>query len=176
MAFRASAKFGYEPGWIDAYGLLKRTGPPLTGIPVLADPGDPVNSPGVFYGKNDWNDQNSFTGRASMLWKPNDKFNAELAFIYANVNGDGGPYADPSYPGGAYAIDPRITFPAGSNNQTFSAIDQQFWRRTTLSSVDLSYDAGFATLSSTSSYATTTGFAMSDGDVPSRHRYWFQYQ
>jgi len=45
MAFRASAKFGYEPGWIDAYGLLKRTGSPLTGIPVLADPADPVNSP-----------------------------------------------------------------------------------------------------------------------------------
>jgi iron complex outermembrane recepter protein len=163
VAFRASAKYAYEPGWIDAYGLLKRTGSPLTGIPVLADPGDPVNSPGVFYGKNDWNDQNSFTGRASMLWKPNDKFNAELAFIYANVNGDGGPYADPSYPGGAYPIDPRITFPAGSDRQTFSAVDQPFWRRTTLSSLDLSYDAGFATLSSTSSYATTTGFSLSDG-------------
>jgi iron complex outermembrane recepter protein len=163
VAFRASAKYAYEPGWIDAYGLLKRTGSPLTGIPVLADPGDPVNSPGVFYGKNDWNDQNSFTGRASMLWKPNDKFNAELAFIYANVNGDGGPYANPSYPGGAYPIDPRITFPAGSDRQTFSAVDQPFWRRTTLSSLDLSYDAGFATLSSTSSYATTTGFSLSDG-------------
>src|SRR5580658_1443992 len=106
LAFRAAAKFGYEPGWIDAYGMLKRSGPPLTGIPVLADPSDPVNSPGVFYGKNDWNDQDSFTGRASLLWKPADSFSADLAFIYASVNGDGGPYADPTYPGGAYPLDP----------------------------------------------------------------------
>jgi outer membrane receptor protein involved in Fe transport len=163
LAFRASAKFSYEPGYIDVYGLLKRTGSPLTGIPVLADPGDVVNSPGVFYGKHDWNDQNSFTGRASLLWKPTDNFNANLAFIYANTNGDGGPWSNNSFPGGAYPIDPRITFPAGSDKQAFSAVDQQFWRRTTLASADLSYDAGFATISSTSSYATTTGFTMSDG-------------
>ena len=49
------------------------------------------------------------------------------------------------------------------SDQTFSAVDQQYWRRTTLSSVDLSYDAGFATLSSTSTYAATNGWTMSDG-------------
>ncbi len=171
LAFRASAKFGYEPGYIDVYGLLKRTGSPVTGIPVLADPGDPVNSPGVFYGKNDWNDQNSFTGRAALLWKPIDDFSANLAFIYANTNGDGGPWANPSYPGGAYSIDPRITFPAGGMNKTFSAVDQRYWRRTALSSLDLSYDVGFATLSSTSTYGTTSGSTMSDdtyiiGNIP----------
>jgi iron complex outermembrane recepter protein len=179
VALRASAKYAYEPGWIDVYGLLKRTGSPLTGDPVLADPSDPVNSPGVFYGKNDWNDQNSFTGRVSALWKPNEVFNAQLAFIYASTNGDGGPWANsnfggswptiPSFPatgtfpGGPYPIDPRITFPAGSDKLTFSAVDQQYWRRTTLSSIDLSYDAGFATLSSTSTYAATNGWTMSDG-------------
>jgi iron complex outermembrane recepter protein len=163
LALRATGKFAYQPGYVDVYGLLERTGSPLTGIPVLADPGDPVNSPGVFYGKHDWNDQNSFTGRVSLLWKPTESFNANLAFIYANTNGDGGPWANPSYPGGAYPLDPRITFPPGGNNQTFSAVDQQFYRRTTLSSADLSYDAGFATLSSTSTYATTNGWTMSDG-------------
>jgi iron complex outermembrane receptor protein len=163
LALRAAAKYAYQPGYVNVYGLLERTGSPVTGIPVLADPGDPVNSPGIFYGKHDWNDQNSFTGRAALLWKPIDAFNANLAFVYANTNGDGGPWANPSFPGGAYIIDPRINFPAGSMNQTFSAVDQQFWRRTTLSSADLSYDAGFATLSSTSTYATTTGFTASDG-------------
>ncbi len=163
LAFRAAAKFAYEPGYINAYGLLQSTGSPPESIPVLADPGDPVNSPGVFYGKNDWNDQNSFTGRASLAWKPNEAFNANLAFIYANTNGDAGPYTNNTYPGGAYPLDPRITFPAGNGRMTFSALDQQFWRRSTLSSVDLSYDAGFATISSTSTYAQTTGYTMSDG-------------
>jgi len=163
LAFRVAAKYEYEPGWIDAYGLLERTGSALTGIPVLADPGDPVNSPGVFYGKHDWNDQNTFTGRASLKWKPTDAFDADLAFIYASTNGDGGPYADPQFPGGPYPLDPRITFPAGNEHTTYSAIDQQYWRRTSLSSVDLSYDAGFATLSSTSTYSATNGWTMSDG-------------
>jgi iron complex outermembrane receptor protein len=163
LAFRVAAKYDYEPGWIDDEGLIKRSGSPLTGDPVLADPSDPINSPGVFYGKNDYNDQNSFTGRASLRWKPSEAFSADVAFIYASVNGDGGPYADPTFPGGAYPLDPRITFPAGSDRTTFGATDQQYWRRTTLSSVDLSYDAGFATLSSTSSYAATNGWTMSDG-------------
>jgi iron complex outermembrane recepter protein len=172
VALRASAKYAYEPGWIDVYGLLKRSGSPLTGDPVLADPSDPVNSEGVFYGKNDWNDQNSFTGRLSALWKPNEAFNVQLGFIYANLNGDGGPWANssfggpwanpPTFPGGAYPIDPRITFPAGNDRLTFSAVDQLFGRTTTLSSVDSSFDVGFATLSSTSSYATTHGKSYSD--------------
>ncbi len=163
LALRASAKFAYEPGWLDVYGLIKRDGSPLGGIPVLADPADPINSPAVFYSKHDWNDQNAFTGRTSLLWKPSESFNAELAFNYASINGDGGPYANPIFAGGAYPLDPRITFPAGSDRLSFSAVDQQYWRRTTLSSVDLSYDAGFATLSSTSTYSATNGWTMSDG-------------
>src|SRR6202012_4626020 len=130
LALRASAKYGYQPGYVDVYGLLKRTGSPLTGIPVLADPGDPVNSPGIYYGKRDWNDQNSFTGRVALQWKPVEKFSANLAFIYASTNGDGGPWANPSYPGGPYIIDPRITFPAGRDDQTYSAVDHQLYRRT----------------------------------------------
>jgi iron complex outermembrane receptor protein len=163
LALRVSAKYAYEPGWIDAYGLLKRTGSPLYGDPVLADPSDVMNSPAIFYSKPNWNDQNNFTGRASLRWKPSDAFSADLAVVYATLNGDGGPYADPTFPGGPYVADPRITFPAGSERTTFSATDQQYWRRTSLSSIDLSYDAGFATLSSTSTYSATNGWTMSDG-------------
>jgi iron complex outermembrane recepter protein len=162
LAFRVSGKYAYEPGFINVYGIAARTGSPLSGIPVLANPTDPVNSPGLFTGKDDWNDQNTFTGRASLLWKPGDKFNAELAFVYANVNGDGGPVDNPSFSGGPYPLDPRISFPQGGEYQGYSAINQPFSRRTTLASVDLSYDAGFATLSSTSSYFTTTGSTMND--------------
>src|SRR6202453_3599989 len=43
IAVRASAKYDYQPGFIDAYGLLQRSNNGLSGIPVLADPGDIVN-------------------------------------------------------------------------------------------------------------------------------------
>jgi iron complex outermembrane receptor protein len=161
LAFRVSGKYDYEPGFINVYGILERNS---SGIPVLANPADPVNSSGIFAArKNDWNDQRTFTGRASLLWKPTDKFNAQLAFMYAKVNGDGGPVDSPTSPGGPYPIDPRIQFPPGGDYQYFIAVDQPFSQETQLSSLDLSYDVGFATLSSTSSYYTTKGSTVTDG-------------
>jgi iron complex outermembrane receptor protein len=155
LAFRAAANYEYEPGYVDVYGLLERSGP--LGTPVLADPSDPVNSSGVFTGKKDWNDAKAFTGRTSLLWKPVSSFSAELAFNYSDASGDAGPQADPLYKGGPYINDPRITFPAGGDFQAFAATDAPYQRKTELTSLDLSYDAGFATLSSTTSYFTNGG-------------------
>ncbi len=163
MAFRASGKFAYVPGFVDVYGIVKRTGSAMYGQPVLADPSDPVNSPAIYSGRSDWNDQNTFTGRASLLWKPVDKFSAELAFIYSNLNGNGGPQTNNTFQGGPYYIDPRINFPAGGDYKMFASFNQPFWRRTSLGSLDLSYDAGFATLSSTTSYYKTTGLTQDEG-------------
>jgi iron complex outermembrane receptor protein len=163
LAFRVTGKYAYDPGFIDVYGLVKRSGSPFYGLPVLADPSDPVNSPAIYSGKNDWNDQNTFTGRASVLWKPFAEFSAELAFVYSNLNGDGGPESNTLYKGGPYYIDPRITFPAGGPYKDFASFDQPYWRRTSLASLDLSYDAGFATLSSTSSYYKTQGVTQDEG-------------
>jgi iron complex outermembrane recepter protein len=141
LAFRASGNYAYQPGFINVFGILQTSGP--LAIPVLADPTDPVNSPGVYTGKKDWNDQKTFTGRSSLLWKPTDAFNAQLAFTYSKVDGDGTRSDNPYFPGGPFVGDPRINFPAGGAYQTFSA--------------NVSYDAGFATVSSTSSYYTTNG-------------------
>jgi len=162
LAFRASGKYEYDPGFIDVYGILERTGSPLSGIPVLANPAEPLTSSGIFTGKSDWNDQSTFTGRASLLWQPLEALSAQLAYIYAYAHGDGGPIVNSAFPGGPYPLDPRITFPAGGNYQDFSPIDQPWSRRTDLTSLDLSYDAGFATVSATSSYFTTRGQTMMD--------------
>jgi iron complex outermembrane recepter protein len=162
FAMRLSAKYDYEPGFIDAYGLIRQAGPIPTGLPVLANPADPVNSEAVFYGQNDWNFQKTFTGRASALWKPSDRFTTYVAYEYGDVRGAGGPQVNPVFPGGPYALDPRVTFPAGGLYQEFTTEDQPFSRITTLLSVDLSYDAGFATVSSTSSYFTTKGSTIND--------------
>ncbi|HEY2684739.1 MAG TPA: TonB-dependent receptor [Steroidobacteraceae bacterium] len=163
VAVRVTGKYAYEPGFVDVYGLVKRTGSQFYGPPVLADPSDPVNSEAIYSGKKDWNDQNTFTGRASLLWKPTEKFSAELAFIYSSLNGDGGPETNTAYKGGAYYIDPRITFPSGGPYQDFASFNQPYWRRTSLASLDLSYDAGFATLSTTSSYYKTQGMTQDEG-------------
>ncbi len=163
VALRLAGKYAYEPGFIDVYGIVVRSGGPLYGAPVLADPSDPVNSEAIYGGKRDWNDQNTFTGRASLLWKPNDQFSAEAALTYSNLNGDAGPQTNTTYQGGPYFIDPRITFPPGGPYQDIQSFNQPFWRRTSLQSLDMSYDAGFATISSTSSYYTTSGLTQDEG-------------
>jgi iron complex outermembrane recepter protein len=162
LALRVSGKFQYLPGFINVYGILERPGPIMTAIPTLADPSDPINSPGIFTDRNDWNGQHTVTGRASLLWKPTDQFSANLAFVYSNVNGDGGPVANSTFGGGPYLPYPQKIFPAGGNYQDFAAVDEPFSRKTTLTSLDLSFDAGFATLSSTSSYFTTQGYVTND--------------
>jgi iron complex outermembrane recepter protein len=163
LAFRASAKYAYDPGFIDVFGLLKRTNNSLTGVPVLANPADPVNSPGIYTNRRDWNWQKTFTGRASALWKPVEAFSAEVAILHSGVQGDGGPVVNPYFPGGVSPLDPATTLPAGGHYQEFSQIDQPFSRYTNLISLDMSYDVGFATLASTSSYHTTSGSTLEDG-------------
>jgi iron complex outermembrane recepter protein len=162
LAFRASAKYLYEPGFINAYGLFARSNNSVSGIPLLADPADPVSSPAIYQDRADWNFQKTFTGRASLLWKPSDGFSAELAVLHSNAQGDGGPQVNPDFPGGISPLDPMTTLPAGGHYQEFSQIDQPWSRYTNLTSLDLSFDAGFATVSSTSSYYTTSGSTLED--------------
>jgi outer membrane receptor protein involved in Fe transport len=162
FALRASAKYEYEPGFIHVNGLIQRDQPYLTGVPVLADPTDPVNSPAVFTQKDDWNGQKTLTGRAALLWKPTSAFSAEIAYLYSHLKGDGGPQANPDVPAGPYALDPRVNFPAGGPYRDFSPSEQPYKRSTGLLSLDVSLDVGFATLSSTSSYYHTGGATSGD--------------
>lgn len=160
FAFRAAANYEKQPGFIDVHGLLRRDG--TDGAPVLADPSDPVNSPGVYYNKEDWNDQETFTGRASALWQPNDAFSAQLAFTHGKADGHGNPSNNSLFPGGPNKIDPRITLPAGGDYTQFASTEQNYTRTTQLTSLDLSYDVGFATVSGTTSYLDTEGAFRTD--------------
>ena len=160
LAVRLAGNYEYQPGYINAFGLLQRSGP--LGIPVLADPSDPVNSPGVYYSQKGWNDQKTFTGRASALWQPIKEFSAEVAITHEKADGNGTPSDNSKFQGGPNIIDPRIIFPAGGNFTTFSSTEQPFTRNTDLANLDLSYDAGFATLSATSTYSSTSGFFNTD--------------
>ena len=124
MAFRASAKYDYQPGWINVFGPEERTNNTAYGVPLLADPADPVNSSPIYTSRSDWNWQRSFTGRASLLWKPLEAFSAELALLHSEASGDGGPQVNPVYAGGVSPFDPRTVFPAGGPYQELALIDE----------------------------------------------------
>jgi iron complex outermembrane receptor protein len=162
LAFRASGKYASEPGWISAYGLFTRNEDNQFGVPVLANPSDPVNSSPIYHSVSDWNWEKTATARASLLWKPNEAFSLEAADLYSNLWGTGGPQVNFQFPGGVSPIDPTHTLPAGGHYQEFTQVDQPYHRTTNLASLDLSYDAGFATLSATSSYITGNAITQED--------------
>jgi len=162
LALRVSAKYNEEPGWIDVFGVLKRNGNSIYDAPILANPSDPVNSSPLYTSKKDWNTEKSLGGRASLLWKPSATFSAELAFLHAHVSGNGGPQVNLDYSGGVSPFDPATTYPSGGRYRELALVDEPFERTTDLASLDATYDVGFATLSSTSSYQSTTGSLIQD--------------
>jgi outer membrane receptor protein involved in Fe transport len=162
LAFRATEKYAYEPGWINAFGLLQRSNNGLYGVPTLANPSDPVDSSPIYSSRNAWNYQRTSSGRESLLFKPNEAFSVELAILHAHVTGDGGPQVNPDFAGGVSPLDPATKYPAGGRYQEFALVDEPFDRTTNLTSLDASYDAGFATVSSTTSFHTTSGSLIQD--------------
>jgi iron complex outermembrane receptor protein len=162
VALRVAAKYAYEPGWINVFGLLKRSDNGIYSAPALANPADPVNSPPIYASRSSWNDQRTFSGRASLLFRPNEAFTAELAVLHARVTGNGGPQVNPDFAGGVSPLDPATSYPAGGHYQEFALVEEPFDRTTDLTSLDLSYDAGFATISSTTTYQSTSGSLIQD--------------
>jgi iron complex outermembrane receptor protein len=161
-ALRMSVKYDYEPGFINQDGILERAGGSISSPPVLANPGNIANSSGIYYSKPDSNFTDTTSGRLSLLVQPSDRLKFDVGYNYARVSGNGGPVDNPGYAGGASPIDPHISFPATGEYSIVNPTLEPFRRESHLTSLDASYDAGFATLSSTTTYADTNGFADSN--------------
>jgi len=139
LAFRANGGYVKNDGIID-YVNAYRTGP--NGIPV-PEGGDVLNGLPVYYNEEDadWVEVGYF--RASLGWTPNDRFEALLSFQWQEgdfggrrqsttaENGLGEPYGN--YEHGAVVLEPA------SNHARLAALE-------------IDYDMGFATLSSSTSY------------------------
>jgi iron complex outermembrane recepter protein len=94
MAFRTS--FGYErlAGFTDALSVAELT---ANAQPLLADPGDPLNSPPVFAQKRgvDWGD--TWYARASLLWKASDDLKFTLTYQHQTDQSGGFSQTNPAY-------------------------------------------------------------------------------
>ncbi|MDY6946293.1 MAG: TonB-dependent receptor [Pseudomonadota bacterium] len=161
-ALRLSGKYDNQPGFIDQKSIIRRVGDPNLSAPVLAAPGDVANSSAVYYDDKDMNEAEVRNFRASLLVEPTSGFSVNLAYNRAKLEGTGGPETNPRYAGGLSPFDARITLPASDSYSLVSLIHQPYSRLSQLTSLDMSFDLGFATLSSTSSYLETEGVANVD--------------
>lgn len=167
LAVRLNAGWTYDAGFINQPNLY-RLDP--SGVPLPARPGD-LFSPPETYARNYTNDYQYRSARVAALWKPAGSFQAQLSYYYQLGTAGGFPYVATS----AAAYDQPISsanLPAGNFNPPAltqlsaaplpTGIDRlsnadngpdTTHDRVDLAALDLSADLGFATLSSSSSWA-----------------------
>jgi iron complex outermembrane recepter protein len=157
MAFRVSGGYERLAGFTDAISVAS-LGP--NAQPILADPNDPRDSGLVFTEHRgvDWS--NTWYARTVLLWKPADGL--KLTWTYQHQTDQSGGYSQ-ARPGYEY-------------EQTLY-MDQPGSLQTDLGAFDLSYDAGFATISSDSSYTSQSAFSQFDdtGLIESLAMYYGNY-
>ncbi len=164
-ALRLSGRYEHQGGFIDQSGIMERQGNLVTGVPVLADPSDVADSPAVYYSKKDVNYDDISAGRASLLLVPSEPLRIELDWNGSYLQGVNSPQDNPTYQGGPAPWDPRITLPASGDYQIDSSTLAPYFRHTDLTNLDASYDAGFATVSSTTAYGETWAVTGQDANV-----------
>ena len=164
-AIRISGRYEHQPGFIDQYGIMARQGNPITGVPILANPSDVAGSSAFYYNKTDANYADVSSGRISLLLQPSEAFRVELGYNGSYLQGVNGMQDNPTYAGGAAPWDPRITLPATGNYQIVSPTLAPYFRHTSLTNLDASYDAGFATVSATTTYGETSAVTGSDANT-----------
>ena len=182
-AFRASGGYQHYAGFIDE-NFVAKLGPASTaidspvGIPVSGDPKNPVLGPMVFAPIEHANTADIWQVRGSFLFKPSERFSALLALYHQDNESKGQQAASPNFSGSVdtppsgnpfYSPSYPVSFPTGGvvfpHNGNYDANDSfllQEHRETNLASAELSYDFGFASLSSSTSFYRDSGEYISD--------------
>ncbi|MGA2842259.1 MAG: TonB-dependent receptor [Steroidobacteraceae bacterium] len=157
MAFRGSGGYEKLAGFTDALSVAV-LGP--NAQPVLANPSNPLTSPPEFTEQRGVDRSETWYARGALLWKPTDALKFTLSYQHQTDQSDGYSQTRPGY----------------QNAQTLY-MDQPGSFRTDLGALDLSYDAGFATVSSSSSYTSQSAFSQYDltGLIESLAAYYGSY-
>lgn len=157
FALRISAKHEYDAGFIDQIGVFKRQWNSPVAPPVLANPSDVAGSAPVTYNIPNSNWTRIDSVRTSAKWAPTDKLSIVAAYNYVQYSGWGTAQDNPSYQGGPDPLSPSTIYPATHDDQVVLRDQLPYARESQMESLDVSYDLGFATLSSTTSYYHTHG-------------------
>lgn len=167
VAVRLNAGWSYDAGFINQPNLYRLDG---TGAPVPAQPGN-LLSPPETYARDHTNDYQYRSARVAALWKPSDTFRAQLSYYYQLDTAGGFPYvatdaaaynepiSSANLPAGNFDP-PALTqlssmpVPAGIDRLSNADNGPDVTRdRVDVAALDLTADLGFATLSSSSSWA-----------------------
>jgi iron complex outermembrane recepter protein len=174
FALRLNAGWSHDAGFINQPNLYV---PDSTGAPAGSQP---FGAPQI-YSKEGSNSYDYRSARVAALWKPSDEFRAQLSYHYQLSKANGFPYAARStdafnrpispatQPQGNFSNPPLLAqlydapVPAGVDALSDASNGPTTTRdRVDLAALTLEYDLGFATLTSTSSWAHHVNQTVAD--------------
>jgi len=169
FAVRLNASWTDEAGFINQPNLYVLDG---SGVPVATDPSHPLTSAPEKYSQNGVNSYEYRSARVSALWKPSDEFKAQLSYYYQVASAGGFPYVATSslaynqpiastnpYPQQMY----NSPVPAGVDTLSSATNSLENTKdKVDLVALTLEYDMGFATMTSSSSFAHHNNQTNSD--------------
>ncbi len=150
IAIRGTLSRLYDPGFID-YPNLYNIGP--NGIQPTLTGGATAPTPSDFHAAHDVNDQRTWYAHAALLWQPTSALKMVFNYTYQDdhvggrqatsegTDGFGNPYG--RYDDGAVVKEPSA-------------------RKVNVESLEATYDLGFATLTSSTSYFDHRGESITD--------------
>ena len=189
LAVRANGSFTHDAGFINQPNLFALDS---SGVPVAAQPGN-LFSPPVFYGRDHVNDYGYATARISLLWTPTDALRAQFSYYHQLSTADGYPYAATNsaafnmpispntQPSGTFTNPPLApqlyneTLPPGidrlsdAENSTTTTTDE-----VDLAALTLAYDFGFASLTSSTSWADHSNHTRADETAQYSNFFFYQ--
>lgn len=183
VGLRASGGYQHYAGFINENNIVK-LGDPSTaknspiGVPVSADPNNPLLGPMAFTPLKDVNGADLWQARVSLYFKPGDAFSALVTYYHQEDRSRGEQAVSPYFSGSVdtppasnpyYSAQYPVLFPTGgvvfAQNGTYDA-NNSFKlsenRKTDLVSADLSGDFGFASITSSTSYYKDRGTSITD--------------
>ncbi len=146
LALRLNADWAHNAGFID---IPKLAVVDAGGVPVLADPSEPVTSPGLFTSASDVNWDESLSLRAALRWNPVDALDMTLMYQHQKQESGG-----PNYVG-------YVEYGADSFKSSAQLLEP-FKSELDFVSLEVESSLGFATLSSSSSYYKTKAQGRTD--------------
>lgn len=183
LGFRASGGYQHYAGFINENYIVKLRDPSTAknspiGIPVSADPNNPLLGPMEFTPLKDVNGADLWQARASLYFKPSDAFSALITYYHQEDRTRGEQAVSPYFSGSVdtppasniyYSPQYPVLFPTGGvvfpQNGTYDA-NNSFRlsenRKTDLASADLSGDFGFASITSSTSFYKDRGASITD--------------
>ncbi len=169
FAVRLNASWTDDAGFINQPNLYLLNG---SGVPVSSDPLHALTAAPVKYSQDGVNSYEYRTARVSALWKPNEDLRAQLSYYYQTASAGGFPYVATS----SLAYNQPIAQPPGVLPQLYNApvppgVDRLSSATNSLENtkdhvdvvaLNVDYDLGFATMSSSSSGAHHNNQTNSD--------------